>query len=156
MGPKKLFKPGPKFFYNLKNMMCYWMFSNGKRKQNEENTGQVWNSELVNLDEKTTYLVSFSPYWVAESLAFGGCSVKEDAGRTEISSSSLCYTVEAFWAIKAYLLHHSIVQDSNPHLNPLAIVFFQVTWLPPTLKTLLAIPTRLKGIDYKQLQLAQM
>lgn len=57
------------------------------------------------------------------------------------SVAALCYTVEAFRAIKAYLLHHSIVQDSNPHLKPLAFVFFQVTWLPPTLKSLLAIPT---------------
>lgn len=77
-------------------------------------------------------------YWVAESVFFGDCYIKEDAGWTEISCSSLCYILEAFWAIKAYLLYHSIVQDSNPHLNPLAFVFFQVTWLPPTL---LAIPT---------------
>ena len=134
-----IWQSSPKLFYNLNTLRR--RFTNDPRKQTSviySAKSKIQSSSLFTKQRLNKW--AFPPlYWLAESLFFGGCNFKENVGCTEISSSFLCYTVEAFWAIKAYLLHHSIVQDSNPHINPLAFVFLQVTWLPPTLKTLLAV-----------------
>lgn len=79
---------------------------------------------------------TMDPYSERLSHLFLEVSTSKEIWPVVKSVAALCYPVESLWAIKAYLLHHSIVQDSNPHLNPLAFVFFQVTWTPPTLQTL--------------------